>query len=125
MYKKHWVIENNAFKKLSEHWNLTKKPGGKFNTICCHLYFTLAAYNLVLLFKTKYAKKLMGRTMNDYDAAKQALQHGRVSRRLCARLLWVVHVGRIVEAAGQSAAVRFMPYCVIITLTCLAYRYAF
>jgi IS4 transposase len=63
MYKKRWVIENNAFKELSEHWNLTKKPGGKFNTICCHLYFTLAVYNLVLLFKTKYAKKLMGRTI--------------------------------------------------------------
>jgi len=27
------------------------------------LYFTLATKNLVLLFKTKYAKKLMGRTI--------------------------------------------------------------
>lgn len=62
LYKRRWVIENNAFKELTSCWNLTKMPGGKFNTICCHLYFTLATYNLVLLFKSKEAQKLLGKS---------------------------------------------------------------
>ncbi|MBI3461239.1 transposase [Candidatus Acetothermia bacterium] len=65
-YKKRWVIENNAFKELSEHWNLTKKPGGKFNTICCHLYFTLAAYNLVLLFKSSYGSRFVSMSLSTF-----------------------------------------------------------
>jgi hypothetical protein len=71
-YKKRWVIENNAFKELSEHWNLTKKPGGKFNAICCHLYFTLAAYNLVLLFKSAYGSKFASMSLSTFR--EQALK---------------------------------------------------
>jgi len=63
LYRKRWVIENNAFKELTSYWNLTKMPGGKFKTICTHLYFTLATYNLVLFFKTRHAMKLMGKSI--------------------------------------------------------------
>jgi hypothetical protein len=63
LYLRRWVIENNAFKELTSYWNLTKMPGGKFNTICVHLFFTLAVYNLVLLFKTRYAQKLMDKSI--------------------------------------------------------------
>lgn len=63
LYRKRWVIENNAFKELTSYWNLTKMPGGKFNTICTHLYFTLASYNLVMLFKTRYAKKMVDKSV--------------------------------------------------------------
>ena len=62
-YRQRWAVENNGFKELTSYWNLTKMPGGKFNTICTHLFFTLAAYNLVLLFKTKEAVKMMGHSM--------------------------------------------------------------
>lgn len=38
-------------------------PGGKFNTICCHLFFTLVVYNLVLFFKGKEAVKMLGHSV--------------------------------------------------------------
>ena len=69
LYRLRWVIENNAFKELSSYWNLTKMPGGKFNTINCHMFFTFAAYNLVLLFKSKEARRMMGTSVVTFREA--------------------------------------------------------
>ncbi len=100
LYRDRWVIENNAFKELTSFWNLTKMPGGKFNTICCHLFFTLAVYNLVLLFKSKEAVKLLGHsvmTVREVFCSSEALAVVYVGS-----MFGVFAAAEVVEALGRS-----------------------
>lgn len=62
-YRKRWTIENNANKELADHWNIGKLPGWSWNEINAHIFFTLATFNLVLLFRSKFGRGLIGRSM--------------------------------------------------------------
>jgi len=62
-YRKRWTIENNANKELADHWNITKLPGWSWNEISAHIFFTLATFNLVLLFRSKFGRGAIGRSM--------------------------------------------------------------
>lgn len=53
-YAKRWTIENNAFKELAHNWSLASLPGWSLGAIHVHIYFTLTAFNLVLLFRGKF-----------------------------------------------------------------------
>ena len=62
-YRKRWTIENNANKELADHWNITKLPGWSWNEINAHVFFTLMTFNLVLLFRSKFGRGVIGRSM--------------------------------------------------------------
>ena len=62
-YRKRWTIENNANKELADHWNITKLPGWSWNEINAHIFFTLMTFNLVLLFRSKFGRGVIGRSM--------------------------------------------------------------
>jgi len=62
-YRKRWTIENNANKELADHWNISKLPGWSWNEINAHIFFTLTTFNLVLLFRSKFGRGLIGRSM--------------------------------------------------------------
>jgi hypothetical protein len=75
-------------------------PGGKFNTICCHLFFTLAVYNLFLFFKSKEARKLMGHsvmTVREVFCSSEAL-----AVVYAGRMFGIFAVAEVIEAIGRG-----------------------
>ncbi|MGA1871758.1 MAG: transposase, partial [bacterium] len=57
LYRERWVVENNAIKELCQYWILDQVHCTKFNAIRAHIFFSIALFNLHILFKSKYGRR--------------------------------------------------------------------
>lgn len=63
LYDRRWSIENRVFRELRQNWHIHRLPGWNFRKIRAHFLFTIIAFNLALLFKSKWGRRYTSMSM--------------------------------------------------------------
>ena len=63
LYSRRWDIENRVFRELGQNWHIHRLSGWSFRKIRAHFLFTIIAFNLTLLFKSKWGCRYTSMSM--------------------------------------------------------------
>jgi hypothetical protein len=106
-YRKRWTIENNANKLLADHWNITKLPGWSWNEINAHIFFTLMTFNMVLMFRSKFGRGVIGRGMK--TIREKFLQEGQKVAVYAGGYFGIFTIEEYDSLKNESAVARASP----------------